>query len=75
MLALLLTRAPALWAWFSDNSALALALGAGSGTGETTEYTLLDSVHLPAAITVGAAAGLATRFTANALAQGAVLGA
>ena len=70
---LLLARTPALGAGLSDNSALAVALGAGNSTSEATEYALLDSTHLPGAITVGAAAGLATRLAANALAQGAVL--
>ena len=72
---LLLASAPALWAGLSDNSTLAVALGAGSGTGEAAEYALLHSAHLPGAITVGAAAGLATRLTASTVAQGAVLGA
>ena len=65
----LLACAPALGTGFGDDSALAVALGAGSGAGETAEYALLNSAHLPGAIAVGAAAGLITRLTADALAQ------
>jgi len=74
-LTLLPACASALGAGFSDNSALTVALTAGGGCSEATKDTLLDSPYLAGAITVGASAGLTTWFTANTLAQGAVLGA
>jgi hypothetical protein len=48
---------------------------AGSDVGEATEEALLDSAHLPGAITVGASGGLTAWFAADTLAQRAVLGA
>jgi len=74
-LTLLPARTSALGAGFADNSALTMALTAGCSCSEATKDTLLDSPYLPGAITVGAASGLTTWFTANTLAQGAVLGA
>ncbi len=69
------TGTPALRAGFGDNSALATALGTGSNIGEAAKDTLLDSAHLPAAITVGALAGLSVRSATSTLTQGAVLSA
>jgi len=74
-LALLPSRASALRAGFADNSALTMALTAGCSCSEATKDTLLDSLYLAGAITVGASAGLTTWLAANTLAQGAVLGA
>ena len=66
-LVLFLASASALGTALSDDFALAVALGTGSDIGESTENTLLDSVHLPGAITVGASAGLSAWLTAGAL--------
>jgi hypothetical protein len=67
--ALLFTCASALGAGLGNNSTFTAALMAGSDVGEATEEALLDSAHLPSAITVGASGGLTTRFAANTLAQ------
>jgi hypothetical protein len=74
-LALLFTCASALGAGLGNNSTFTAALVASSGVGEAAEEALLDSAHLPSAITVGASGGLTARFAANTLAQQAVLGA
>ncbi len=66
-LVLFLACASALGTALSDDFALAVALGTGSDIGESTENALLDSVHLPGAITVGASTGLSARLTAGAL--------
>jgi len=58
-----------------DDSSLAVALWAGGNIGEATEDTLLDPPYLSGAITVGASAGLTTRFGADTVAQRAIFGA
>jgi hypothetical protein len=64
-----------LGAGLGNNSTFTAALVAGSDVGEATEEALLDSAHLPSAITVGASGGLTAWLAANTLAQQAVLGA
>jgi len=74
-LTLLHAYAPALRTGFSNNTALAMALTAGSSINEATKYGLLNSAHLPTAITVGASARLTTWLATNTLAHGAILSA
>jgi hypothetical protein len=52
-----------------------MALATGGSSTEATKDTLMDPAYLPAAITVGASAGLTAWFATNTLTQGAVLGA
>jgi hypothetical protein len=75
--ALLLLSAGALagGAGVGDNFAVTPALLAGGGVSETPEKALVDAAHLPRAIAAGAFLGLGTGLGANAVAQGAVLGA
>jgi hypothetical protein len=72
---LLLACAVTLRAGLGDNPACAVTPGANSDIGEAAKDTLLNTTHLPRAITVGASGGLAAWLAANALTQGAVLSA
>jgi len=72
---LLFTCASALGAGVGDNPAFATALGTDSDIGEAAKDTLLNTVHLPRAIAIRASGGLAAWLAANALTQGAMLGA
>ena len=68
-LVLLSAGTPALRAGVGDNSALTVALRAGGDIGEATKEALLDSAHLPGAITVGASCWLSSWLGAHTLAQ------
>ena len=68
-LMLLSAGALALRAGFGNDCALTVALVAGSNIAEAAEDALLNLAHLSAAVTIGAPAGLATRFTASTMAQ------
>jgi hypothetical protein len=50
-------------------------VGAGGNISEATKDTLVDSLYLPGAITIGTSAGFTARLGANTMAQGTVFGA
>jgi hypothetical protein len=72
---LLFACASALGAGLSYNPALTAAPRTNSDISEATKDTLLNTAHLPGAITAGASSRLATRLAADALTQGAMLSA